>query len=563
MMLEPWGQSYGQSRPGRWRSVLGGQPLTMANIENLGNTKVGEKQQIAATAENSSRAIGAAPLTLASIIATVGPASSSPVMIRKLIEAGVSIFRLNFSHGALDQFAPLVATIRRQAEELKLPIGVLGDLPGPKIRLGELPEPLTLVPGDHVVLDPACTVPIRDATGAWCLPCGYKAIGRDVQPGHRVLINDGLTRLLAIEPAHHGTALRCCVLGSGPTVISSRKGINLPDSQLSVQPMQERDWQAVAIAEETAMDFLALSFVRSASEVAELQAELARRAKARGREAIPVIAKIEKPQAVADLVAICQVADGIMVARGDLGVEMDIADVPIVQRRIIATADEWGKPCIVATQMLESMISASLPTRAEATDVSNAVLAGADAVMLSGETAVGAHPVLVVETMRRIIARAEDALREMRTAPSPPRGIIETGYRTAALAHGAWYIARDVRAKLVVCWSQSGGAARYLSQTGFGVPIIAYSSSMTQLRRMAILKGVRPMHIDFDSLPAQSVPVASEPLPLDVWRARVDADLIARGWAATGETIVEVAGRPLGVAKTGTSVSVRAVGGKF
>ena len=516
------------------------------------------------------------PLTLASIVATVGPASSDAATIGRLIEAGVSVFRLNFSHGDFATHAAALATIRQKARELGLPIGVLGDLPGPKIRLGDLPEAMELLAGQSVILDAGATAAggvQREPDGTLILPCGYQRIGQDVQPGHRVLINDGAVRLLAVDHAvrEGRQALRCCVTASGGGVISSRKGINLPDSDLSVEPMQERDWQAVAFAVEHGLDFLALSFVRTAEEVIKLREYLAKVCVPgantgmdgggdgeRATSPIPVIAKIEKPQAVKNLEAITKAADGIMVARGDLGVEMDIADVPIVQRKIIAMADEWGKPCIVATQMLESMITASLPTRAEATDVAGAVLAGADAVMLSAETAVGKHPVLVVETMRRIIARAEESLAETRTAPNPPRGVLSTGYRTAALAHGAWYVARDVGAKLVVCWSQAGGSARYLSQTGFGIPIIAYSSSRPHLRGMAILKGVRPLRCEVPD--AGSVAGSGGGLSAQAWLAKVDQDIVGRGWAKAGETIVVLYGSPLGVAKTGTVLAIRTIG---
>jgi len=514
------------------------------------------------------------PLTLASIVATVGPASSDAATIGRLIQAGVSVFRLNFSHGDFATHAAVLATIRQKAGELGLPIGVLGDLPGPKIRLGDLPEPIDLQAGQSVILDAGATAiggVQRETDGTLVLPCGYQRIGQDVQPGHRVLINDGAVRLLAVEHVVRDgrQALLCSVTASGGGVISSRKGINLPDSDLSVEPMQERDWQAVTFAVEHGLDFLALSFVRTADEVIRLKEYLAKvcvpgggpgAAGDRATTPIPVIAKIEKPQAVKNLQAITAAADGIMVARGDLGVEMDIADVPIVQRKIIAMADEWGKPCIVATQMLESMITASLPTRAEATDVAGAVLAGADAVMLSAETAVGKHPVLVVETMRRIIAKAEAAVDETRVSPSPPKAVISTGYRTAALAHGAWYVARDVGAKLVVCWSQAGGTARYLSQTGFGIPVIAYSSSRPHLRGMALLKGVRPLCCEVPETSGGAGGGANGGLSVEAWMVKVDQDIVGRGWAKVGETIILLYGSPLGVAKTGTVIAVRTIG---
>jgi pyruvate kinase len=262
-----------------------------------------------------------------------------------------------------------------------------------------------------------------------------------------------------------------------------------------------------------------------------------------------VVAKIEKPQAVADIEAIVQAADGIMVARGDLGVEMDLARVPMVQKQIVQMAGRYGKPCIVATQMLESMIESASPTRAEASDVANAVLDGAGCVMLSGETAVGKHPALAVETMRRIAHAAEDHLASLPPRASAPEALREQRYRTAALAHGAWYVAQDIGAELVVCWSEHGGAAWYLSQNDFHIPIIAYTSSIKAARRMALLRGVTPIR----SEPPESGRLAD-------WNEMVDRDLATRGWAEHGTPVVLLAGKPLGKPKVATMVAVHYVG---
>ncbi len=229
----------------------------------------------------------------------------------------------------------------------------------------------------------------------------------------------------------------------------------------------------------------------------------------------PVVAKIEKPEALRDIDGIVEAADAIMVARGDLGVELDLVEVPEIQKRLVEKAAEWGKPCIVATQMLESMIEAASPTRAEVSDVANAIFDGADAVMLSGETAVGRHPTLVVEMMRRIVEAAERRLCEVGAAPRPPRRLVESRYRTAALAHGACQIARDVGARLIVCWSQQGGTARYLSQNDCCIQIIAYSSDERQTRRMALLKGVTPRWM--------AVPESGS---LAAWNRMVDEELL-------------------------------------
>jgi pyruvate kinase len=501
--------------------------------------------------------------TLASIVATIGPASDKPEMVAKLIDAGVAVFRLNFSHGTLEQHAQRLATIRQVADSKNMPIGVLGDLSGPKIRIGLVPEGgIMLETGQEFLIDPAIDVARPSSSSVLptvpVFPCSYKPIGSDVLPGHKVLINDGAVRALAIEHQAGDPAgsLRCVTTTGG--LVTSKKGLNLPQSDLSVPAITDWDWTCVEWAVGKGLDYLALSFVRSADEVRQLQDRLAGMCSidgvsggggALGGASIPVIAKIEKPQAVANVDSIAQQADGLMVARGDLGVEMDLAAVPVAQKRIIAAADSWGKPCIVATQMLESMITAPIPTRAETTDVSNAILDGADAVMLSAESATGQYPVLAVETMRRIIAYAEEYKLESMAPPSPPSRVIATGYRTAALAHAAWYLVRDIKAKMVVVWSQMGGAARYLSQTGLPVPIVAYSSSAAATRRMALLKGVTALHA--------SPPPGSS---LSQWNAAVEADLLSREWVKEGDAIVLLAGRPLGVAKTTTTLAVAVIG---
>ena len=267
--------------------------------------------------------------------------------------------------------------------------------------------------------------------------------------------------------------------------------------------------------------------------------------------AIPVVAKIEKPQAFDDIDSIVEAADAIMVARGDLGVEMDIAEVPVMQKRLLEKCDEWGKPCIVATQMLESMVTAATPTRAEATDVANAILDGADAVMLSAETATGRHPALVVETMRRIAAAAESRMAERCIAPSPSRRLQESRYRTAALAHGAWHVAMDLGARLVVCWSQRGGTARYLSQTGLPIPVIAYSSDEREVRRMSLLRGITPRLME---LPAR------RPATLAWFNLEVDMDLLELGWVEKNDPIVLVAGAPLGEQRATNALAAHRVG---
>ena len=494
--------------------------------------------------------------TLTKIVATIGPASDTPEMVAKLIQAGVAVFRLNFSHGTLADHERRVNTIRRVAAELGQPTAILGDLQGPKIRVGTIPEPVQLVVGQEVLFTCGPASAARTAANTITLPSDYPHLAAEVLPGHRVLINDGAVRLLAIgrEKDDAPTVLRCRVIVGG--LVSSRKGINLPDSNVQTSAITEQDWRHVEWAVAHGLDFLALSFVRKPEEVIELRQALmgmcpidhAQDATGVGAM-IPVIAKIEKPQALDCIDAILEAADGIMVARGDLGVEMDLAEVPLVQKRLIAKCDEWGKPCIVATQMLETMIENSSPTRAEVSDVANAVLDGADAVMLSAETATGKYPALAVETMRRVAAAAERTLVDSITTPSPSARLIKSRYRTAALAHGAWHVAHDVGAKLIACWSQEGGAARYLSQTGPRIPIVAYSNDARYVRRMALLRGVTARY-----MPVPATGTLSE------WNQLVEQDLLALGWIQPGDPIVLVAGKPLGVKGATSTLAIHYTG---
>jgi len=502
---------------------------------------------------------------LARIIATIGPASDAPHMVEKLIGEGVNVFRLNFSHGSFEDHYQRLDTIRAAARKTGRTIAVLGDLQGPKIRVGKVPDGgLMLEQGMRVIFRRGLDVArletnTRTGNPRAILPTTYPQLIDEVEPGQRVLINDGFIRMLALGDAPtESNELHCRVVVGG--LVTTGKGINLPESDVKAPAITEKDWECVEWAVQHRLDFLALSFVRKADEITELKQRLATmtprprndnvpREHESSPTAIPVIAKIEKPQALANIYDIVQAADAIMVARGDLGVEMDIARVPIAQKQIIAECAYWGKPCIVATQMLESMIESATPTRAEASDVANAIFDGADAVMLSGETAVGKHPDLVVDTMARIVGTAEARISEMPHEPSPPGALVETKYSTAALAHGAWHVARDIGAVAVICWSQHGGTARYLSQNDFRLPIVAYSSDVRSRRRMALLKGVTP--------------IQAEPPPsgrLADWNAQIDRDLLERGLAREGDVVLLLAGKPLGRVKSTNTIAVSIVG---
>ncbi|MFO0831985.1 MAG: pyruvate kinase [Phycisphaerales bacterium] len=511
-----------------------------------------------------------APDFLATIVATIGPASESPDSVRKLIGAGVGVFRFNFSHGEFAMHQKRLDTVRSVARDMGVEVACMGDLQGPKIRVGKVPAGLgrpspsggglvEVKAGEDVVFKAGITEAVyrADSPGGapqLVLPVTYQPLVREVQPGHKLLVNDGAIRMLAVDQDREKGELRCRVVVGG--LVSSGKGINVPQSELSASAITERDWECVAWAVRNDMDYLALSFVRTADEVHELKSRLAQMCPSvkPDREAvygvwIPVIAKIEMPQAVKNLESIVEAADAVMVARGDLGVEMDIAKVPVVQKQIVAACRVRGKPCIVATQMLETMIENATPTRAEASDVANAVFDGADAVMLSGETAVGKHPVLVVETMARIIAAAEERLKDAHLELTPPLFFDESHRTTAALAEAAAGIAQELDASAVVCWSERGGTARYLSQNRFHVPIVAFSSDPQQTRRMALLRGVLPVCA---KPPGQGT--------LNDWNVAVDAHLRARSISRRGDYVVLVAGRPLAQAKASNTLAIYRVG---
>lgn len=515
-----------------------------------------------------------APNILASIVATIGPASESPDVIRRLIEAGVCVFRFNFSHGDLVTHSKRLASVRKVAKEMGIEVACLGDLQGPKIRVGIIPASIGKISasgggqvdvraGEDVVFKagiveafyrPSDVKPEagqkapKEPVKELVLPVTYQPLVSEVLPGHRVLINDGAIRLLAVDRDREKGELRCRVRVGG--TISSKKGINVPQSDLSASAITDQDMKCVAWAIENDLDFLALSFVRTADEVCDLKSRIEASRTPKGDPAwIPIVSKIEMPQAVANLDAIIDASDAVMVARGDLGVEMDIAQVPVVQKRIVESCRRRGKPCIVATQMLETMIENSSPTRAEASDVANAIFDGADAVMLSAETATGKHPVLVVETMARIVSAAEQQLRESNADYAPPNQYTDAHRMTAALAHSAWIAAKEIKATAVVCWSQYGGTARYLSKNAFHTQIVAYSSDPATARRMALLRCV--------------IPVCCEPPgrgTLSDWNIAVDQYLQSRCIAKRGDFVILVAGRPLGHAKASNTLALYKVG---
>ena len=493
--------------------------------------------------------------TFTKIIATLGPASSDPAMIVRLIGEGARVFRINFSHGEFAEFKQLLDAVRQASDTAGVPAAVLGDLCGPKIRVGDvIDEGVEVEPGQCIEFQRTPivggSVSSANADGEWLFSCNSPDVLDDIAVGDRLLIDDGSIRALVIEKGEpDAERILRCQIAVGGTILSN-KGINLPDSKLTVASLTDYDRECLKWATEHDLDFIALSFVRSAADVQVLREEMAIVDK--HDEPIPIVAKIEKPQAVQDIDAIVDASDAIMVARGDLGVEMDLAEVPVIQKQIVTRTHQVGKPVIVATQMLQSMIEAAVPTRAEVSDVAGAIFDGAGAVMLSGETAVGKYPVRAVNMMART-ARAvqQHMLSEHDTSTTgwedkPPQWPT-SGRRVAALAYGVRRMVKDFKAQFIVMWSQSGTGARFLSQSRANVPIIAASSDVEAVRRMAILFAVYPM-------------LLPQPAHIGEFEEVIDPWLQEQGWGNEGTPYVLVAGEPIGVRGSTNTVSLRYIG---
>ncbi|MCS6774805.1 MAG: pyruvate kinase [Thermoflexales bacterium] len=460
------------------------------------------------------------------IVCTIGPACDSEATLRAMIRAGMDVARLNFSHGSHEDHARRVALIRRLAAEEGQLVAVMGDLQGPKFRLGRLPpEGVRLCRGQRLTLS---SQP-KDDQVAFPHPDVLEAL----QPEQRVLIDDGAIVLRVVEKPNPHTAL-CIAQTEG--VLLSNKGVSVPGVKLALSALTPKDRADIAFAVAHGLDALALSFVRTADDVRELRQILADS----GADLL-VVAKIEKPEAIPNLPAIVRESDVVMVARGDLGVEAPPEEVPFYQKRIILTCLRMGKPVITATQMLQSMIHAPQPTRAEASDVANAVLDGTDAVMLSGETAAGEFPVQAVEAMARIAARAEtslayrpeklaEALRDVLSEegdPSPDK-------HTDAITTAAVEIAEQTGARAIVCATASGFTARMVARHRPRVPIICLTPSQRTLNYSAFMWGVRAVLADTQRIAPESL------------FAEACAAARALGYAQPGDRIVVTAGLPLG-----------------
>jgi pyruvate kinase len=472
------------------------------------------------------------------IVATMGPACADPEVIYQLFEAGVDVCRLNFSHGSLDEHLAMLQNIRQAAARFEHPIAVLGDLCGPKIRLGEVEEAqdggMAIAVGDELVIQ---RKPILGAQGR--VSTTYPQFVDDVQVGDRILIEDGMLRFVCTAKGADELLCRCTMGG----ILKSAKGVNLPNTHVNIPSITPRDWQCADWAIDQGLDYLALSFVRKSDELHLLREHLQNR----GSD-IHLIAKIEKAEAIKEIDAIMEASNGLMVARGDLGVEMDPAQVPILQKELIARSRQAGRPVIVATQMLQSMIEHPSPTRAEVSDVANAILDGADAVMLSGETAVGKFPVGAVLTMARVAEATEEYQAKAPPAIVPQIRPVALKL-SAAISNGVWQMVRDLDATLVVVWSQTGATARIFSKHRFPVPIVALSTDERVLRRMSLHFGVTPRQM---TMP-KTMPDLVE---------AVDELVLARKLAAPAERIVIVAGAAMGTPGALNGVVIHTVGGR-
>jgi pyruvate kinase len=465
------------------------------------------------------------------IVCTIGPASSSPRIIKKLLEAGMDVARLNFSHGTHEDHAENIRLLRSAASAMKKTIAILADLQGPKIRTGVLAGggPVLLRTGQEFTITTAKV--LGDSTRVSTV---FEPLPREVKKGDRILLSDGLIELRAKEVRR--SQVICQVVNGG--ALGENKGINLPGVKLRVPALTAKDKADLKFALAAGADYIAVSFVRRPEDVT-----LAKRLIRKAKKETPVIAKIEKPEAIENLEAILRVADGVMVARGDLGVEMSPEKVPVVQKQIIARAREFRRPVITATQMLESMTENPRPTRAEASDVANAIFDGSDAVMLSAETASGKYPVEAVSMMARIIESAESSVKEFpRPVPQEKLKIAET------VAELVCHASRELHMKLIVVFTHSGFTARLISRYRPRVPIIALTPETETRRRMALIWGVLPL----ESRDQQRIDTLAE---------MTEKKLLQERLVRKGDVIGIIAGTPMGVRGTTNFMKFHVIGG--
>jgi pyruvate kinase len=475
----------------------------------------------------------------AKIVATIGPASMQAEMLEKLILAGMNVARLNFSHGTHAEHAERIACIRELAENLGKPVGILQDLQGPKIRVGTLEPAMDLSEGETVTLHAESKKAPKNQDKS--IPVAFAELFDCATTGDKILLDDGHVSLSVVETGEN--YLRAQVLVGGR--LSSHKGINLPGVRLTIPGFTDKDRADLAFGLSQNVDFVAISFVRTAQDVETVRNEM---------EAIDeegahplVIAKLEKPEALDNLEEILAVADGVMVARGDLGVEMSPELVPIAQKRIIQAANHHGKIVITATQMLDSMIINPLPTRAEASDVANAIFDGTDAVMLSGETASGAYPLEAVQMMDRIVRSAETSFQEWGHYNAPS---VATGDDAASMTRAARELAHDLNVAAIAVFTHTGRTALLMSKARARVPILAFTPAQATVGRMALLWGVSPYFVPMSSTLRDMV-------------NKADAKLTASGWLQPGQQVVVISGFPVSTVRPSNMALLHNVGEKL
>jgi pyruvate kinase len=466
------------------------------------------------------------------IVATLGPACSDAAAILSLIERGVDVFRINFSQGTLDQHVVYLDALNQAREKTGQIVALMGDLCGPKIRTGRMtPDAQTVKPGEFVTIEAG-----YEQGNVHHFDTNYEHFVTDVRVGHRVFIDDGKVALKVIQQDERKVV--CEVILGG--VLKTRKGINLPDTVVSAPSITDYDWQCARWAVTHDIEFLALSFVRSVDDINALRAFLNK-----ADSEIRIVAKLETPQAIQNQKEIILASDAALVARGDLGVEMDLASVPLMQKEITQFCRDQGKPVIVATHMLQSMIDSPTATRAEVSDIANAIMDFTDAVLLSGETAIGQYPDRTIDMINNIASVTEVYLD--RTVNVHPKGASDKAFtQTAIMAGCAGQIVDDIQAKLVVVWSQGGGTAQYLGKTRVDVPILAMSSSLRVCRQMCLNYGVIPFY-------------HTMPDTIEQFTQLVDSVVKDKGLAQAGDKIVLVTGQPLGGEGTTNAIVVHAV----
>ncbi len=451
------------------------------------------------------------------IVCTLGPASSKPEVIARLIDAGMDVARLNFSHGTWEEHGEAIRTVKLLAAQKGRPVAILQDLQGPKVRLGLFRSgSATIYSGDQF------TLTTRDVKGTEKIASvTYDRLATEVKAGDQILIDDGLIHLQVLKT--DGVHVVCRVLQGG--VLANHKGLNLPGVAISVPAVTEKDLTDLEFGIEQGVDYIALSFVRTSKDISRVKEFLKRR-----KVDIPIIAKLERPKAVRNLGGILEVADGVMIARGDLGVEMPLEEVPLLQKQIIRQANLHGVIVITATQMLDSMIEHPRPTRAEVSDVANAILDGTDAVMLSGETASGAYPVEAVRVMAQVAVEAERGLPPRAPSAHEP-GSAQTF--PDAISEAACRAAVETKARAIVAFTQTGSTARLISRFRPATPVIAFTPNELVRHRLCLYWGV---------IPKIMAPIEH----VDEMIQKIDEALLADGTAAKGDVLVIVSGAPIG-----------------